>query len=63
MKASRKLHPDKGGDGDRFRDMNECYKENKDSLSCDTESPKSSNPNEEELIGNEPLLLMDSENT
>ena len=34
MKASRKLHPDKGGDGDRFRDMNECYQENKATLSC-----------------------------
>ena len=38
MKASRKLHPDKGGDGDRFRNMNECYKENKDTLSCSEES-------------------------
>ena len=34
MKASRKLHPDKGGDADKFRDMNECYKQNKDNLSC-----------------------------
>ena len=34
MKASRKLHPDKEGDADKFRDMNECYKQNKDNLSC-----------------------------
>ena len=34
MKASRKLHPDKGGDAEKFRDMNECYKQNKDNLSC-----------------------------
>ena len=42
MKASRKLHPDKGGDGDRFRNMNECYKENKDILSCSEESKNNS---------------------
>ena len=34
MKASRRLHPDKGGDGDKFRNMNECYQENKANLSC-----------------------------
>jgi len=49
MKASRKLHPDKGGDGDRFRDMNECYQANKGSLSCDTKTeiktPKSEKKN------------------
>ena len=57
MKASRKLHPDKGGDGDRFRDMNECYQANKGSLSCDTEI-KIVNPDNQ--IKNEPLLLMDT---
>ena len=57
MKASRKLHPDKGGDGDRFRDMNECYQANKGSLSCDSET-KIVNPDNQ--INNEPLLLMDT---
>ena len=45
MKASRKLHPDKGGDGDRFRDMNECYQENKATLSC---AKKENSPQVEE---------------
>ena len=59
MKASRKLHPDKGGDGDKFRDMNECYQANKDSLSCDTKTEtKIVNPAAQ--INNEPLLLMDT---
>ena len=58
MKASRKLHPDKGGDGDRFRDMNECYQANKDSLSCNDTETKIVNPNDQ--IKNEPLLLMDT---
>ena len=45
MKASRRLHPDKGGDGDKFRDMNECYQENKASLSC---AKKENSPQVEE---------------
>ena len=58
MKASRKLHPDKGGDGDRFRDMNECYQENKDSLSCDKKTEtKIISPDDSPK--NEPLLLTD----
>ena len=56
MKASRKLHPDKGGDGDRFRDMNECYQANKDSLFSDTET-KIISPDDSQK--NKPLLLMD----
>ena len=50
MKASRKLHPDKGGDGDRFRNMNECYKENKDTLSCSEESKITSSIAEKEEV-------------
>ena len=51
MKASRKLHPDKGGDADKFRDMNECYKQNKDNLSCSEASEiVSSVPEKEEVI-------------
>lgn len=45
MKASRRLHPDKGGDGDRFRDMNECYQEKKATLSC---AKKENSPQVEE---------------
>ena len=50
MIASRKLHPDKGGDGDRFRNMNECYKENKDTLSCSEESKITSSIAEKEEV-------------
>ena len=51
MKASRKLHPDKEGDADKFRDMNECYKQNKDNLSCSEASEiVPSVPEKEEVI-------------
>ena len=50
MKASRKIHPDKGGDADRFRNMNECYKENKDTLSCSEESKITSSIAEKEEV-------------
>ena len=45
IKASRRLHPDKGGDGNKFRNMNECYQENKANLSC---SKKENSPQVEE---------------
>ena len=51
MIASRKLHPDKGGDAEKFRNMNECYKENKANLSCSEESKiVPSAPEKEEVI-------------
>jgi len=75
MKASRKLHPDKGGDAKKFRNMNECYKENKANLSCSEESkivpsapekeeviPKGDTKMEEKLheIQKKPLMIADA---
>lgn len=75
MIASRKLHPDKGGDDEKFRNMNECYKENKDNLSCSEESkivpsvpekveviPKGDTKMEEKLseIRKKPLMIADA---
>ena len=75
MKASIKLHPDKGGDAKKFRDMNECYKENKANLSCSEESkivpsapekeeviPKGDTKMEEKLheIQKKPLMIADA---
>ena len=75
MIASRKLHPDKGGDAEKFRNMNECYKENKANLSCSEESkivpsapekeeviPKGDTKMEEKLheIQKKPLMIADA---